>query len=88
MNRLSNVGQIERITQDRVVALFYKQLDYDYLGNWEDRENNSNLEKKILHQYLLKKGYSQILIVKAIYELTRAATNQSKSLGSVLIRNS
>ena len=77
---MTTVGQIERITQNRVVALFQTHLDYNYLGNWEDRENNGNIEKKILHQYLLKRGYSQILIVKAIYELTRAATNQSKSL--------
>ena len=77
---MTTVGQIERRTQDRVVALFQTHLGYDYLGNWEDRENNGNIEKKILHQYLLKKGYSKILIVKAIYELTRAATNQSKSI--------
>ncbi|KAF5438215.1 type I restriction enzyme, R subunit [Candidatus Methanophagaceae archaeon] len=77
---MTTVGQIERITQDRVVVLFQTHLGYEYLGNWEDRENNSNIEKKILHQYLLKKGYSNILIVKAIYELNRAATNQSKSL--------
>ncbi|RCV62835.1 type I restriction enzyme, R subunit [Methanophagales archaeon] len=77
---MTPIGQIERITQDRVVDLFQTHLGYEYLGNWEDRENNGNIEKKILHQYLLKRGYSQILIVKAIYELTRAATNQSKSL--------
>jgi len=40
---MTTVGQIERLTQNRVVALFQKQLDYDYLGNWEDRENNSNI---------------------------------------------
>jgi type I restriction enzyme R subunit len=77
---MTTVGQRERLTQDRVVALFQTHLGYNYLGNWEDRENNGNIEKKILHQYLLKRGYSNILIIKAIYELTRAATNQSKSI--------
>jgi type I restriction enzyme R subunit len=77
---MPTVGQIERITQNRVVALFQKQLDYDYLGNWEDRENNSNIEEDILRKYLTERGYSQTLIGKAIYELTQAATNQSKSL--------
>ena len=77
---MTTVGQIERITQDRVIALFQTHLGYEYLGNLEDRENNGNIETEILHQYLLKRGYSKLLIVKAIHELTRAATNQSKSL--------
>ena len=77
---MTTVGQRERRTQNRVVELFQKQLDYDYLGNWEERENNSNIEEGILRKYLSKKGYSQTLIGKAIYELTKAATNQSKDL--------
>jgi type I restriction enzyme R subunit len=77
---MTTVGQIERITQNRVVELFQDQLGYRYLGNWKKRENNSNIEENILRQYLLKKDYSKTLIDKAIYELTRAATNQSKSL--------
>ena len=41
---MSNVGQVERRTQDRVVELFRDALGYDYLGNWQDREGNSNVE--------------------------------------------
>jgi type I restriction enzyme R subunit len=77
---MPTVGQIERITQNCVVALFQKRLGYEYLGNWEDRENNSNIEEDILRKYLTERGYSKALIGKAIYELTHAATNQSKSL--------
>lgn len=77
---MTTVGQRERRTQNRVVELFHKQLDYEYLGNWEERENNSNIEEANLRKYLTKRGYSQTLTGKAIYELTRAATNQSKSL--------
>jgi len=77
---MTEVGQIERLTQNRVVELFKKQLDYNYLGNWIDREENSNIEEDILRQHLTNKGYSQTLIGKAIYELTQTATNQSKSL--------
>jgi type I restriction enzyme R subunit len=77
---MTDVGQIERFTQNRVVELFHKQLDYQYLGNWIDRENNSNIEEDILRKYLSKKGYTQTFISKAINELTRTATNQSKSL--------
>jgi len=77
---MTTVGQTERITQNRVVELFKDHLGYRYLDNWEKRENNSNIEEYILRQYLVKKGYSKTLIDKSIYELARAATNQSKSL--------
>jgi type I restriction enzyme R subunit len=40
---MSNVGQIERKTQARVVKLFQDRLDFAYLGNWEYREGNSNV---------------------------------------------
>ena len=33
----SNVGQIEKLTQARVVKLFCESLGYEYLGNWIDR---------------------------------------------------
>jgi len=45
---MSSVGQIEKRTQDRVVALFRDQLDYDYLGNWVDRAGNANIEQALL----------------------------------------
>jgi type I restriction enzyme R subunit len=32
--QLSDVGQIERITQNRVVKLFRDELKYTYPGNW------------------------------------------------------
>ena len=41
---MSNVGQIERKAQDRVVELFQEPLGYEYLGNWEYRAGNSNIE--------------------------------------------
>ena len=34
---MSTIGQIEKRTQNRVVALFRDRLGYDYLGNWIDR---------------------------------------------------
>ena len=50
------VGQIERKTQNRVVKLFNNVLKYTYLGNWEDRPNNSNIEEDIVRKYLSQKG--------------------------------
>ncbi len=73
---MSDIGQIERATQNRVVKLFQKQLGYTYLGNWEEREGNSNVEEELLREYLSeRKGYSEALINRALYELNKAANN-------------
>ena len=45
-----------------MVALFNNKLKYRYLGNWEDRPNNSNIEEGIVRKYLSQKGYNEILI--------------------------
>ena len=81
---LNQVGQIERKTQDRIINLFQTLiLDYDYLWNWEDREWNSNIEEKYLIKYLTKKWYSEKLINKALFEITKVAWDQTKSLYDV-----
>ncbi|WP_256748670.1 type I restriction endonuclease subunit R [Micrococcus sp. Mcc28] len=70
---MSNVGQIERKTQDRVVRLFAEQLGYDNQGNWEYRQGNSNIEEALLTQSLKARGYSHLLISRAIDQLKKAA---------------
>ena len=40
----NSVGQIEKKTQQRVVKLFRDTLGYAYLGNWDDRAGNRNIE--------------------------------------------
>ena len=77
---MSNVGDIERATQNRVVNLFQEQLGYAYLGNWEDRLGNSNIEEDIVRKYLSQKGYSEILIGKALDKLRITANNYNESL--------
>ena len=74
------VGQLERKTQDRVVALFRDRLGFEYLGNWEDRPGNSNIEEEYLRAFLSRSGNSDRLINKAIAELKRAAGSQVASL--------
>ena len=69
---MGKVGQIERITQNRIVQLFKNQLQYEYLGNWEERDNNSNIEEAELRKYLQSK-YSEKLITKAIFALKKEA---------------
>ena len=74
------VGQLERKTQDRVVALFRDRLRYDYVGNWEDREGNSNVEEEYLRAFLGRCGYNAKLIDRAVIELKRTAGSQVVSL--------
>ena len=77
---MSNIGKPERETQNRIIALFHKELRYDYLGDWQERDNNSNIEEGLLISYLEGAGYSSELISKALDTLRREATNHSRSL--------
>lgn len=70
---MSDVGQIERKAQDRVVRLFREQLEYEYLGNWEYRDGNSNIERQLLIQNLKSRGYDDNLINRALDKLDKAA---------------
>ncbi len=70
---MSNVGQRERETQDRVVRLFQHHLGYTYLGNWETRDNNRNIETGLLTQWLQRRGVSDTLINKTLRQLDQAA---------------
>ena len=53
---LFTIGNSERETQNRVLALFTNELDYRFLGEWKDREGNSNIEEPLLTDYLLRNG--------------------------------
>lgn len=77
---MSNVGALERKTQNRVVQLFQRVLGYDYLGSWEERPNNRNIEPEFLRPILRERGYSEALSEKALYELGKIAGDQTKSL--------
>lgn len=70
----------ERQTQDRVVQLFQEELGYSYLGNWADREGNSNIEEDQLKVFLERSGCSERLIVKSVEVLKRAALNSMDDL--------
>jgi len=77
---MSKVGQLERATQNRVVRLFRDSLGYNYLGNWEYRPENSNVEEDRLSTYLRRQGYAADLIDRALFRLRQAVTDQSKDL--------
>jgi type I restriction enzyme R subunit len=77
---MSNIGQPERATQNRVIALFRDELRYRYLDDWTDRPDNSNIEDNLLTAYRTKSGYNPAQIAKALYELRTEAGNPNRSL--------
>ena len=77
---MSKVGQRERATQNRIVKLFKETLKYSYLGNWEDRPDNRNIEEILLRDFLKERKVSEALIERALYELNKVAGDQNKSL--------
>jgi len=77
---MSTIGQPERETQNRVIAVFCDELRYRYLGDWTDRDGNSNIEEGLLTAYLTKSGYTSAQISVALYKLHTEADNYSRSL--------
>ena len=73
------VGQREKATQKRVIRLFAQELGYTYLGDFTERKN-SNIETELLTKFLTRKGYSSVLISRALKELQDAAGDQSVNL--------
>jgi type I restriction enzyme R subunit len=77
---MAKVGEAERRTQNRVVALFRDSLQYEYLGNWKDRAGNSNLEEERLTAWLARQRVPGPLIGRALEVFRKAARDSSKSL--------
>ena len=70
---MSPVGQREIVTQRRVVAFFQNALGYDYLGDWKDRPENSNVERDTLRNWLRRNGHDDRIIARALDRLSKAA---------------
>ncbi|WP_192903098.1 hypothetical protein [Photorhabdus khanii] len=52
---MSVVGQREKATQDRLISFFQRDLGYRYLGNWQDRDDNKNIDIGLLTKWGVKK---------------------------------
>ena len=77
---MDGIGRPERVTQNRVAALFHDELGYRHLGDWTDREGNSNIEDSLATAYLSGRGYSPEQISRAIYLLRTEANNHVRGL--------
>ncbi|EPG66856.1 type I restriction endonuclease subunit R [Leptospira wolffii] len=77
---MSQISVSERVTQNRIIQLFQKQLGYKYLGNWEAREGNSNIEEEYLSAWLKKRGIPEQKINSAIYGFRTEANHSNRDL--------
>ncbi len=81
---MSTVGQREIRTQKRVIAFFKDALGYAYLGNWQDRANNRNVEEEMVSNWFEGQGHNKKIIDKVLFELGKgAALGGSKTLYDV-----
>jgi type I restriction enzyme, R subunit len=77
---MTPIGKPERATQSRIIGLFHDELKYRYLGDWTDRDGNSNIEEGLLTAYLTKCGYTSPQISRAIHALRTEADNHNRDL--------
>ena len=71
---MGDVGEREIQTQRRVVAFFRDALGYDYLGHWQDRAGNRNIEEDLVRSWLERQGHGDRIITRALRELDKAAS--------------
>ena len=70
---MNTVGDREIGTQERVLTFFQKVLGYTYLGNWQEHQGNSNIEKELLTDWLRSRGHDDAIITKVLFELEKTA---------------
>lgn len=70
---MTRIGELERVTQDRVIRLLSRKLGYHDLGNWIDREGTRNIDEEILRSWLQGRGVPTQLINNAVDKLNKAA---------------
>lgn len=78
---MPKINEAERKTQERVLKLFQDKtfLGYTYYGNLRD-QINYNIDADRLTASLIRRGYSDNLSAKAVFELQKTAGNLQQGL--------
>jgi type I restriction enzyme R subunit len=76
---MSQIGEPERVTQDRVVALLEDRLGWRRLGDWSTRAN-ANIEEALFLANLAQRGYAPQQAAAALERLRREAGDHGRSL--------
>jgi type I restriction enzyme R subunit len=74
------IGQPERVTQERLIALFRDELRYRFLGDWIDRAGNSNIDEGLLSAWLTRRGHAPEQIARIMHRLRTEADNPNRDL--------
>ena len=77
---MNDIGQPERATQHRVIALFRDELGYRFLGNWTDRAATATSRTRCSHLGCRNPATHPIRLASAIYLLRTEADNHNRSL--------
>jgi type I restriction enzyme R subunit len=76
---MSGIGAIERKTQNRVITLVRDSLGYAYLGDLTEYDNENIIENQ-LRKSLRDRGYTEVLVDRAVEELIRVSRDTTKNL--------
>ena len=77
---MNKIGQPERATQSRVVALLRDELHYRHLGDWRDRAGNSCIDEPLLGAWLARRGFSAAHVARVVHALRTEADHPSRGL--------
>lgn len=84
---MSKIGEAERKAQNRVIDLLSAHqsdapggLGWRYLGDWQKRVGNANIEEDLLRTWLLSRNYSPEIVTQAITLLKREARMEGAKL--------
>ena len=77
----TQIGQLERRTQNRIIKLFIDELKYQFIGDLSEAQDNRNIDEARLEHFLLAyQEYDEDLVRRAINDIVKTAGDTSVDL--------